>query len=243
MNVINAAVRGNTRRLIFTSSIAVYGAGQTPMTEDMAPRPEDPYGIAKYAVELDLHAAARMFGLEFTIFRPHNVYGDRQNITDPYRNVLGIFMNRLLRDEPLPIFGTGEQRRAFTHVDDIVEALVMAALLPAACNETFNIGADTVTTVNDLAALAAAAFDEELRTVHYPARVEADVAYASHGRCRQVFGSQQETSLAAGVERMAAFVRQNPRKRPTKSPTIEIPQGIPPAWTAISGETGIVQKK
>ncbi|MEM7392899.1 MAG: NAD-dependent epimerase/dehydratase family protein, partial [Verrucomicrobiota bacterium] len=94
INLINAAVNaGKVKCFVFTSSIAVYGANQVPMTEDLTPEPEDPYGIAKYAVELDLPEAARMFGLNHVIFRPHNVYGERQNIGDPYRNVIGIFFN------------------------------------------------------------------------------------------------------------------------------------------------------
>src|SRR5262245_9428434 len=114
VNLINQAVIHEAERFVFTSSIAVYGAGQVPMTEDLTPRPEDPYGISKYAVELDLGAARDMFGLRYTVFRPHNVYGERQNIADRYRNVIGIFMNCVLRDEPMPIFGDGTQTRAFS---------------------------------------------------------------------------------------------------------------------------------
>ena len=77
INLINRAVRGDCECFVFTSSIAVYGAGQTPMLENTAPEPEDPYGIAKLAVELDLKAAHHMFGLPFVVFRPHNVYGPR----------------------------------------------------------------------------------------------------------------------------------------------------------------------
>jgi UDP-glucose 4-epimerase len=97
VNLINAAVQHECKCFVFTSSIAVYGAGQLPMTEEMMPRPEDPYGIAKFAVELDLRAAAHMFGLKWVVFRPHNVYGERQNIADKYRNVLGIFMNQVMQ--------------------------------------------------------------------------------------------------------------------------------------------------
>ncbi|MDQ3630605.1 MAG: NAD-dependent epimerase/dehydratase family protein, partial [Actinomycetota bacterium] len=99
VNLVNQAVLHDAQRFVFTSSIAVYGRGQVPMTEEMVPRPEDPYGVSKYAVELDLAAAHDMFGLEYTIFRPHNVYGERQNIADRYRNVIGIFMNAVLRGE------------------------------------------------------------------------------------------------------------------------------------------------
>ena len=97
INLINASVTGRVQRFIFASSIAVYGAGQLPLREETVPHPEDPYGISKYAVELDLQAAAAMFGLRYTVFRPHNVYGERQNIADRYRNVVGIFMNQVSR--------------------------------------------------------------------------------------------------------------------------------------------------
>src|SRR5205814_2244237 len=106
INVLNAAVRAQTvERFVFASSIAVYGPAQTPMSEDVVPEPEDPYGIGKYAVELDLAAAQRMFGLDYTVFRPHNVYGELQNLADPYRNVIGIFMNQVMSDRPMTVFG------------------------------------------------------------------------------------------------------------------------------------------
>ena len=89
------------------------------MKEDLIPLPEDPYGVAKYAVELDLKCAHEMFGLKYTIFRLHNVYGSRQNHGDPYRNVLGIFINNIMLNKPLIIFGDGKQTRAFTHVSDV----------------------------------------------------------------------------------------------------------------------------
>jgi len=115
VNLINCSVRYKVRCLLFTSSIAVYGAGQSGdeppiMTEASMPMPEDPYGIAKRAVELDLEAAHRMFGLNYLVFRPHNVYGERQNIGDRYRNVIGIFMNQILRGEPMSILAMGRRR-------------------------------------------------------------------------------------------------------------------------------------
>jgi len=99
INLINASVNHNIKRFIFTSSIAVYGAQELPLKESQKPQPEDPYGIAKYAVEQDLENAQKMFGLDYIIFRPHNVYGPGQNIGDKYRNVVGIFMNQLLKNE------------------------------------------------------------------------------------------------------------------------------------------------
>src|SRR6185436_1963815 len=105
VNLINASVNQGVKCFVFTSSIAVYGRNQLPMTEELVPQPEDPYGIAKYAVELDLREAHEMFGLNYVIFRPHNVYGENQNIGDRYRNVIGIFMNQILQGQPMTVFG------------------------------------------------------------------------------------------------------------------------------------------
>ena len=102
------------------------------MTEDLRPEPEDSYGIAKFAVEQELAATHEMFGLDHVIFRPHNVYGELQNIGDRYRNVLGIFINQIMRGEPMSIFGDGEQSRAFSYVGDIVPAIADAPATPGA---------------------------------------------------------------------------------------------------------------
>src|ERR1035437_2314065 len=150
VNLNNASVNHNVKCFVFTSSIAVYGAGQSPMTEAMIPVPEDPYGIAKLAVEQELRVTQHMFGLDYIVFRPHNVYGERQNIGDRYRNVVGIFMNQLLRGEPMTIFGDGLHQRAFTHIDDVAPILAGSVDFPDARNHIFNIGADVPHTVNEL---------------------------------------------------------------------------------------------
>jgi UDP-glucose 4-epimerase len=132
INLINESVRHEVECFVFTNSIAVYGAVEPPMREDQKPRPEDPYGVAKYAVELDLAAAHEMFGLPYVIFRPHNVYGEYQNLGDPYRNVIGIFMNQVMTGRPLSVFGDGAQERAFSYVGDIVPAIVESPWVPVA---------------------------------------------------------------------------------------------------------------
>ena len=96
VHLINASINAGVKCFVFTSSIAVYGKNQLPMHEDLTPHPEDSYGIAKLAVEYELQVSREMFGLNYVIFRPHNVYGERQNIGDKYRNVIGIFMNHFL---------------------------------------------------------------------------------------------------------------------------------------------------
>ena len=96
VNMINASVNHNVKCFVFTSSIAVYGENTCPMEENMLPQPVDSYGIAKYAVEQELKVSHDLFGLNYIIFRPHNVYGEKQNIGDKYRNVIGIFMNQIM---------------------------------------------------------------------------------------------------------------------------------------------------
>ena len=230
VNLINASVRGRVRRFVFTSSIAVYGTGQLPLSESTIPHPEDPYGISKYAVELDLRAAEAMFGLPFTVFRPHNVYGEAQNIADRYRNVVGIFMNRLLQGQSMPVFGDGLQSRAFSHVDDVAPYIAAAPRVPASVNATYNIGSDTVTTVRDLAHLIAAAFGRPPVLEHLEARNEVVHAHADHSRFCADFHPRAEVPLEVGLRRMADWVRSRGPAVPTVFKGIEIHDKLPASW-------------
>lgn len=230
INLVNTAVRHEVRRFVFTSSIAVYGTNQLPMTEEMVPVPEDPYGIAKYAVELDLRAAHEMFGLEYTIFRPHNVYGEHQNIGDRYRNVIGIFMNQVMQGRPMSIFGDGTQSRAFSHVDDVAPVIARSVDEPAAANEVFNVGADQPTAVIEIAHLVAAAFGTDPVIEHLPARSEVLHAFASHEKVRRVFGAGDLVPLAEGLRRMAEWARMTGPRRATVFDGIEVRKNLPPAW-------------
>jgi UDP-glucose 4-epimerase len=230
MTVVNEAVRHECRCLVFTSSIAVYGAGQTPMTEELAPKPEDPYGIAKYAVELDLQAAHRMFGLNSIVFRPHNVYGERQNIGDRYRNVVGIFMNNILQNRPCTVFGDGTQTRAFTHISDVAPIIAKSAGCPGAYGQTFNIGADTPYSVNDLARAVQEAMGKDTGIVHLPGRDEVLHAFSDHSKCARFFGSREKTALDNGLKRMAAWVHAAGAREGKAFQNVEILRNMPPSW-------------
>ena len=209
VNLINQSILHGVKCFVFTSSIAVYGTNQTPMTEELTPQPEDPYGIAKYAVELDLAAAQHMFDLPYIIFRPHNVYGERQNIADKYRNVIGIFMNQVMSGQPMTIFGDGLQTRAFSHIDDVAPIISRAPLVKEAYYQVFNVGADEPYTVLSLAQEVAHAFGVELHIVHLKARNEVVHAFASHERIRQVFDEPQPVPLSEGIKRMAEWARKS----------------------------------
>jgi UDP-glucose 4-epimerase len=230
INLINASVTGRVQRFVFASSIAVYGAGQLPLREETVPHPEDPYGISKYAVELDLQAAAAMFGLRYTVFRPHNVYGERQNIADRYRNVVGIFMNQVLQSKPMSVFGDGLQTRAFTHVDDVAPYIALAPRVPGAEGKVFNIGSDRPYTVLELANQVAAAFGVAPEVLHLEARNEVVHAVSDHTRFREVFQPGPEVSLESGLARMAAWVRSQGPAVPTVFRDIEIREKLPASW-------------
>lgn len=233
VNLINASVNHGVKCFVFTSSIAVYGAGQSPMTEDMIPIPEDPYGIAKLAVEEDLRVSHEMFGLDYVIFRPHNVYGERQNIGDRYRNVVGIFMKQLLRGEPMTIFGDGTQQRAFTHVDDIAPIIASSVDYAAARNQIFNVGADVPYTVNELARVVAEALDLPCNVVRLDPRNEVKIAFSNHSKAESVFGKRERKSLEDGVRAMAKWVRQHGSRESSIFKGIEVPKNMPPSWARL----------
>src|SRR4029077_16981102 len=234
VNLINASVNHGVHCFVFTSSIAVYGAGQAPMTEQMVPLPEDSYGIAKVAVENELKVTHEMFGLDYVIFRPHNVYGERQNIGDRYRNVVGIFMNQLMKGEPMPIFGDGEQQRAFTHISDVAPVIAESADIPAAQNQIFNVGADVPYTVNDLARIVADAMGKECKVDHLEPRNEVKIAFSDHTRAETVFGARRKESLQDGIRTMAAWVKDHGSRESNIFEDIEIPKTLPPSWASVA---------
>ncbi|MFH5804406.1 NAD-dependent epimerase/dehydratase family protein [Alienimonas sp. DA493] len=239
MNLINESIRTGVRCFVFTSSIAVYGTGRVPLTEDMVPRPEDPYGVAKYAVELDLAAAKHVHDLDYVVFRPHNVYGEYQNTGDKYRNVVGIFMNQILRGEPMTIFGDGEQQRAFSYVEDILNPILAAPDTPAAFGRAFNIGADEPYSVNVLARQVAAAMGvPDHPVVHLPPRKEVVVAFSDHSNVYEVFGHQPQTALQAGLDRMAGWVREVGPRASREFEGIEVHANLPDSWRAVVAKEG-----
>lgn len=231
MNVINAAINTGVKCLVFTSSIAVYGSSPTlPMREESPAHPEDPYGIAKLAVEQDLHSCHEMFDLNFIVFRPHNVYGERQNIGDKYRNVVGIFMNQILQGKPMTIFGDGMQTRAFSYIRDMSPIIAEAIRTPGAYNQIFNIGADQPYSVNELADAVAAAMGVEPNIQHVPARNEVQFAYSSHDKIQRVFGVTPQHSLAEGLANMATWVKAHGARSSSKFEAVEVVKNFPKAW-------------
>jgi len=230
VNLINESIKHKVKCFVFTSSIAVYGNIKPPMREDNVPMPEDPYGISKFAVEQDLKAAHEMFGLNYIIFRPHNVYGEYQNIGDRYRNVVGIFMNQLMMKKPLTIFGDGKQTRAFSYIGDIAPAIANSVNNTAAMQQVFNIGADKEYTVTDLAQATMDAMGMKGEIRYLEARNEVMHAHADHAKAKKVFNLNDGTSLEEGLKRMADWAKKVGIRKSERFKAIELTEKLPSVW-------------
>lgn len=231
INLINCAINYKIKCFVFTSSIAVYGTGQVPMKEDMIPMPEDSYGIAKLAVEQELKVCHEMFGLDYIIFRPHNVYGEYQNIGDKYRNVIGIFMNQIMKKEPMTIFGDGTQTRAFSYIKDMSHIIANSINVENAYNNVFNIGADKEYSVKELAEKVSHAMDVTPDIKFLDARNEVMHAYSDHEKVKNAFEYKTNYPLEKGLSNMAQWAIKTGSKESKHFDNIEIKQNLPESWT------------
>lgn len=231
-NIVNNCIEYGVKRLVFFSSIAVYGHGPLfgpgPFKEFHVPQPIDPYGVAKYACELDIKVAAEQHDLDYVIVRPFNVYGERQNIWDPYRNVLGIWMYNYLNNKPIQIYGDGEQQRSFTYVQDIMEPLRELGENPAHFRETFNIGSSVPYTLNELAKIFQATVGK-CDIEYLPARHEVKKAICSVDKYQDRLESRR-TTLQAGMHAMWEWVKAQPPRERAEGPRHEITKGVYEHW-------------
>lgn len=230
VTLINESILNKVKCFVFTSSIAVYGKNKLPMREDMTAHPEDPYGISKLAVEEELKISKDMFGLDYIIFRTHNVYGERQNIGDKYRNVIGIFMNQIMQKKPMTVFGDGKQSRAFSYVKDVAPIIAQAVSCPSAYGQIFNIGGDRPYSVLELAKSVAKVMGVEANIVHLKPRNEVQHAYCDHAKLRKVFGEAKYTALEEGLAKMAQWARRIGPRKSKRFRNIEIEQNLPESW-------------
>ena len=233
INLINESIKNEVKCFVFTSSLSIYGSNPTPFVEKMNPKPEDPYAISKYAVEKDILAAHEMFGMDYVIFRPHNVYGENQNTSDRFRNVIGIFMRQIMENKPMTIFGDGNQTRAFSYIDDVAPYIAKSIITPRALNEIINIGADKPTTINHLAEVVARAFGIELGVEYLPPRYEVFAAYSNHTKAYKIFDVKNYTPLEAGIQVMAEWVKRTGIRDAQIFRNIEVMKNIPASWKTI----------
>lgn len=231
VNLINASVKYDIKKFIFTSSMAVYGRDYVPpFVETMQPNPLDPYGIAKYAIEMDLKLAYEQFGLNYTVIRPHNIIGRYQNIWDRYRNVIGIWIRKAMHGEPLTIFGDGLQTRAFSDVEYYFEPF--EKVMYDYTNEIFNLGADkerTLISAAEIVQKCASNFGFKPDIIHLEPRHEAKFAFCNHDKAKNLLNFIDNTDFEKTVNNMFEWALTQP-DHPVKSMNYELEKNIYSYW-------------
>lgn len=225
INTLTPFIKYGGKRIVFTSSIAVYGAGQVPFQETDQPEPEDLYGVTKLAAEQTLKIMADVHGFEYVIARPHNVYGPRQNMTDPYRNVMTIWMNAMLRNEPYYIYGDGTMQRCFSYIDDVIGALYKCGFDDVS-GKTFNIGSDKAYSLEQLSWY----LQPKHEPLHLPKRPhEVQEAISDHTECKNYLG-YYETALPKGIAETWKWCKKQGPQTPLKTGFEIMSDKIPANW-------------
>ena len=228
-NIVNNCIKYDVKRLVFTSTMAVYGIGNPPFDESHQPSPVDPYGIAKYACEMDIKVANDQHKLDYCILRPHNVYGAKQNIWDKYRNVLGIWMYQYMNGEPLTIFGDGSQQRAFSCIDDALPCIWEAGISKKARNEIINIGGTKEYTVKE-AAETLAGIVGGCDIIHLEQRHEVAAAFSTHGKSIDLLDYKDTTTLKQGLQDMWKWAKDQPTRKRETWKSYELNKGMYTSW-------------
>jgi UDP-glucose 4-epimerase len=229
-SIVNECIRHDVKRLIFTSTLAVYGYGYGGIfDESQIPKPIDPYGVAKYACEMDIQIAGEQHGLDWCIIRPHNVYGIKQNIWDKYRNVLGIWMFQHLQNEPMTIFGDGNQTRAFSYIDDSLEPLWNAAIKKEASKEIINLGGIEEHSINGACKILQEVIGEG-EIVYKEARHEVKFSIPTYQKSIDILGFEHKTDLKDGLSNMWNWAKEQPKRERFIWPSYELDKGIYSFW-------------
>ena len=230
-NLLVVAVNNDVKKFVFTSSMAVYGDQEPPFSEDMPRKPMDPYACGKAYCERMLEIFSDTYGLRYTIIRPHNVYGPRQNINDPYRNVLMIWINRIMRRKPPLIYGDGEQTRAFSYIEDVTPALAEAAFQEKADGEIINLGSKEVVTINKACRIVLEAMGSRLEPVHVEQRPgEVKHAYCTTEKCKKLLDYKTRHTLREGVKKMVSWAKKVGPQKPAYTLPLEIKKKVPRVW-------------
>jgi UDP-glucose 4-epimerase len=230
-DIVNHCINFDVKRLVFTSSMAVYGHGDGGLfDEDQTPKPIDPYGVAKFASEMDIQIAGEQHGLDWCIIRPHNLYGKNQNIWDKYRNVIGIWMRQYLEGEKMTIYGDGSQKRAFSYVDDCLEPLWKAGVDSGASREMINLGGIKPTTILEV--------NQILRKVigggdvlHLEPRYEVKHAVPTYQKSVDLLDYCETKDLESGIEEMWEWVRKQPQRDTIEWKEFEIEKELYEFWS------------
>jgi UDP-glucose 4-epimerase len=228
--IVNECIKHDIKRLVFTSTMAVYGHGEGGVFhEDMKRNPIDPYGIAKAACERDIEVANEQHGLDYCIIRPHNVFGAKQNIWDKYRNVLGIWMYYHMEGKSITIFGDGTQKRAFSYIDDSLEPLWNAAIRPEASKQIINLGGIHEYSINEAADILAEVVGGAEK-VYLEGRHEVHTAVPTYQKSIDILGFEHKTDLREGLVKMWEWAQQQPKRERFVWENYELEKGIYSFW-------------
>ena len=234
VSVITASIINKVKRFVFCSSMARYGNQKSPFTEDMTTKPEDPYGIAKVAVEDTLKLLCEVHSMDYNIAVPHNIVGPNQKYDDPFRNVMSIFINRNLQNKPSIIYGDGNQTRCFSYIDDVIFCLEKLALEKKISKEIINIGPDEETiTINELSKLVSNETGYNGDPIYVSGRPqEVKEASCSSDKARKLLNYKTKTSLKESVKLTANYIRSRGTKNFIYNLPVEIKSDITPkTWT------------
>lgn len=227
-NIVNNCIKHGVKRLIFTSSLAVYGK-DGEMDETDTPNPKDPYGVAKLACEQDIRIAGEQHGLDWCVLRPHNIYGPNQNIWDKYRNLMGIFMYQKLNNLPLTIYGDGKQTRQFSYIEDILSPLWQSAINPRASKQIINLGGTKEYSVNDVAQSLIEIFGPtEIK--YLESRHEVKHALTTWQKSVDILGYKDITPLGLGLHKMWKWAQKQPKREQFVWPYYELDKGMYSYW-------------
>ena len=239
LNVLIPSIKYGLEKIVFTSSMSVYGSQIPPFSETMDRKPDDIYGISKASSERATEILSQVYGFKYVIFRPHNVYGPRQNLADPYRNVIGIFINCLLKNKNFYIYGDGNQKRAFSYVDDVIPYILNAGFLKQAEGEIFNIGPTEAYTINELSTIILETFynHKKIPSKMLPKYVslrpvEVQNAWCTVDKAEQILNYKTTVQLPVGVKRMIEWAKQVGSKQFKYLDNLELIHAkTPKTWT------------
>lgn len=233
--VMSASIKAGVKKIVHMSSMARYGTQEVvPFTEDLLPKPQDPYGIAKYAGEMLIKNLADTHGMKYAILVPHNIIGPRQKFDDPFRNVASIMINRMLQGKQPIIYGDGQQMRCFSFMQDVINPLMIACETDAVDGQITNIGPDEeFVTIKELAERIAAIIGFDLDPIYMPGRPqEVKHANCSANKARELLGYKTTTTLDEGLRELVEWIKQKgPKEFDYHLPLEFITEKTPKTWT------------
>ncbi len=240
MYTLIPSIKHGLKKVVLTSSMSVYGSQKPPFSENMLKKPEDIYGIAKAAMEDATEILAKVHDFNYVIIRPHNVYGSKQNLADPYRNVIAIFINCILNNKNFYIYGDGNQKRAFTYIDDFTPYFAKSGFEDQCNGEVINIGPKEEYTINHLAGIVLSEFFKDgkipsnLKPKYLPLRPqEVMEAYCTNDKAAKLLGYKTSTSLKQGIKKFIEWAKEKgPQKFKYLKEGVELKnKNLPETWS------------